>query len=793
MAQQALTELRFPLGGLNRRFGYQSQPPYTSPSCLNVRPDGNSVGRERGGSRPGLAKAFSQQLGGGSPVRLLNVVQALPLNSMHTIEEPFDDNPMDTAVWDYGAGVGGFTNAPATTSGEAAAPAPYNYYGAVLDAPTLFDPTAPYAASIVASSIVTSGGSTIQLVCAGMNNATPDWGQDSIVAFLSRTRPSTSPYYADLRLYKYTAGVRTTLANTSWSGSSSETSGTLTLRIASGIATVTLAGKTLSAAVGTLAGSRVGFGIQHASSAASDIEHFSFVYSDALSTKPNMLVTSANGELWYTNASSVLTQVTGASLNSLDLSSDRMLQAVDRLGYLYIADTGPYRAAGTDGVVSGSATTFDSATYTNWNTVADVGDILWIYEQGTGGAAGDVREYKITEIAVDGSTLTFSPAATNSTAVKFRVLRSVKRFDSSTLQLQSLNALVSDGQAPGGCPLIAVYRDRIVLGGSPIAPHVWYMSRVSDPLDWDYGASDLDPSRAVGGATSDVEKLAEPLTAIIAASTDYLLFGTRNSLWRLQGDPAAGGSIVNLSRMVGVISRGAWCWGPAGEIIFLSRAGLYYLPPGAAATPQPISLDILPDDLIDVDPDTNTISMAYDAFDDGIHLHITGTQTQAWWIDWQTKTFWPTGLSRDHEVHAIATYKEAGGGVSDVLLGGRDGYVRRHLDTADDDDGETLTSTVTYGPILLGGPGFEGLLCAMDAVLSSASDEVTWEVLVGDTHEDAINADVFDSGEWEAGLNATVRPRARGASFCLRITSTNAWEIERVLATIERAGLQKVM
>ena len=46
-----IVELRFPIGGLVRRYGYQSQAPYTTPDCENVVPRDVLENRERGGRR----------------------------------------------------------------------------------------------------------------------------------------------------------------------------------------------------------------------------------------------------------------------------------------------------------------------------------------------------------------------------------------------------------------------------------------------------------------------------------------------------------------------------------------------------------------------------------------------------------------------------------------------------------------------------------------------------------------------------------------------------------------------
>jgi hypothetical protein len=63
MAAKSQTfEVLFPTAGLVRRFGYQSQPPYTCVAANNVRPYDTFDGRERGGSRPALAFYSGQQL-----------------------------------------------------------------------------------------------------------------------------------------------------------------------------------------------------------------------------------------------------------------------------------------------------------------------------------------------------------------------------------------------------------------------------------------------------------------------------------------------------------------------------------------------------------------------------------------------------------------------------------------------------------------------------------------------------------------------------------------------------------
>lgn len=71
MDQRAyVKELHFPVGGVYRRFGYQNQPPYTTPDAQNVWPFDTLENRERGGRRAGLTKHIDDR-SSNNPVQLL--------------------------------------------------------------------------------------------------------------------------------------------------------------------------------------------------------------------------------------------------------------------------------------------------------------------------------------------------------------------------------------------------------------------------------------------------------------------------------------------------------------------------------------------------------------------------------------------------------------------------------------------------------------------------------------------------------------------------------------------------
>jgi hypothetical protein len=234
------------------------------------------------------------------------------------------------------------------------------------------------------------------------------------------------------------------------------------------------------------------------------------------------------------------------------------------------------------------------------------------------------------------------------------------------------------GIPPLNCNLCCTYRGRLVLAG-PGA--VWYMSRVLNPSDWDYGYDRNDPSRAIAGTSTTTGGIPEPITALIPHSDDYLIFGCEHSLWILTSDPAFGGNIQALSRDVGVLGADAWCNLPDGSLVIMSRDGLYQIPAGGQSYPQSISRDKLPAELLNVDWVNNYISMCYDIESRGIHLSITpigGTVGTHYWIDWTTRSFWPVTLPDAKQTTAMVKYSPNSAIPSTVILGGYDGYLRKY-------------------------------------------------------------------------------------------------------------------
>mgnify|MGYP001614259875 CR=1 FL=1 len=495
---------------------------------------------------------------------------------------------------------------------------------------------------------------------------------------------------------------------------------------------------------------------------------------------------SANGT-FYKESSGNWASIGG----NLKLYASGLVRSAERAQKVYIADYTTV-AEGTDGAITGT-TTFDSATYADWTAVSGLNQYDFILDNITA-----ATRHRITTVAA--GSLTLTDAGSNATGLTFRILRGPKIYDPATNALTLL--WPTAGSHPLGCPIIWRFRDRICWAGDPLSPNNVFFSAVGAPLDYDYSVAASTFTRAfsfvasVGGSGN----LGDPVTAGFNHSDGCCLIGCTSSLHIVKGDPARNGSVQELSSEIGILGPAAWCRTPAGYTFFMSKDGLYVMAPGCGSTPMAVSRPTIPNDLLAIDPTAYTVQMAYDIVDQGIHLFVTNVSASAgthYFIAVETESgggaraaFYPCTYPTSFEPTALFQRRDSSTGLSSVWLGGRDGYVRNHSDSQTTDDGTAITSVVMMGAMGFG--GFDGLAKEVVGTLAASSGSVTWSLHVGNTPEAAVAASAFASGTWAAGLNAVARPRGRGGYWCLKLTSTARWGLERIEATIERLGRLRV-
>ncbi len=345
----------------------------------------------------------------------------------------------------------------------------------------------------------------------------------------------------------------------------------------------------------------------------------------------------------------------------------------------------------------------------------------------------------------------------------------------------------ADGNKPR---LICTWRGRTVLSGLLKDPQNWFMSRVSDPHDFDYAPDNPSPTQAVAGNNAGLGLIGDVVTALIPYTDDVLVFGGDHTIFMMRGDPMAGGQIDLVSDSIGIAFGEAWCKDPYGNIYFFSnKCGLYSLIPGKV--PQRLSQAIEP--LVqDINTGTNIVRMIWNDRFQGLHVFVTESAAPAatthYFWEMRTNAWW-TDVFADADHNPVCCVALDGNSPTDrrLLIGSWDGYVRELDPTAADDDGTPIASTVLIGPIMTQEMD-EMLLKDIQAIMAEASGVVTYSILDADTAEAAITATAAVTGTFTAGRNPTFPIRRANHAIYIKLTSTVQWAMEAIRARFAGRG-----
>ncbi len=402
----------------------------------------------------------------------------------------------------------------------------------------------------------------------------------------------------------------------------------------------------------------------------------------------------------------------------------------------------------------------------------------------------DARTFLISLLS--GGNLTLSGTIANG-SVSYRIVKCPKFFnpDASTAEAITPTA----GFIPYDAGLVQVYRDRLVWTNG----RQWYMSRQGDIGDYDYSADLADAGRAVAGELSDTGQPADPVIALVPGGFDYLVFFSEDTTWVLRGDPAMGGRLFNVSRTVGCVDSAAWCYGPQGEIYFLSKHGLCVLPPDMSQPPMMLSEKKLPKEMQGADRQNYSTTLAFDQQHRTVGIFITprtGGSGSHWLFNTDTQSFWRLEFANpDHQPVEAISFSGTPARPRRIVMACRDGYVRQINGSSD--DGTAITSWVVMGPYKMSDvPSVEGLLNELAGTLSIESGTVTLTVFTGESAQEAVSkatsntAPVF-STTFSSGRSRTIRPRVRGLYFCVRLTATAQWSFEGFSADVVPMGRRR--
>jgi hypothetical protein len=343
-----------------------------------------------------------------------------------------------------------------------------------------------------------------------------------------------------------------------------------------------------------------------------------------------------------------------------------------------------------------------------------------------------------------------------------------------------------------GPRLIATWRGRTVLSGLLKDPHNWFMTKVSDPHNFNYlPPSPVPPDAAVAGNNSPLGLIGDVVTGLAPWTDDVMVVLGDHTIYRMTGDPMAGGQIDLVSDAIGGAWGEAWCKDPAGNLYFFSNRGAVFMMEYPNGAPRRISQPIEPL-LRETTTGTYLHRLFWNDHDQGLHVFITKTATVAatthYFLEARTGAWQP-------DTFANTSHNPLCGCVVDgndpedraVLLGGWDGYVRKIDPDATTDDGTSIASEVWIGPIL-SNEYDEMLLNELQAVMGETSGTVTWSVHAGDTAEAAFAASAATSGTWTAGRNYTQPVRRAEHALYIKITAKSPWAMELIRAKFGPRG-----
>jgi len=370
----------------------------------------------------------------------------------------------------------------------------------------------------------------------------------------------------------------------------------------------------------------------------------------------------------------------------------------------------------------------------------------------------------------------------------------------------------ASGTMPTKAYLGCLYRGRNVLAGNPNYPHQWYMSKIGNPWNWVYAST--DPLTAAAGNNADAGETGDIIRALIPYKDDYLIFGCASTIWVLTGDPAAGGEIDEVDLTVGMFGANSWCFDGGGNLYFFGTGGIYKIPLGFRSVENltEISLPNLISDE-DANPSTHRITMAYDRKRHGILICITklsdGSNSN-YWYDLKLGGFFPESYPDECGPYSLFYYAANDNDYADLLVGCKDGYIRKFDETAKDDDiggSDDAISSYAVWPIqhLTKDNDREGRLTSLVFELAgggaggsfSDTDGVSYEIHIGDDAETVIekikDGDTpFTSGTLSGtGRKDRIRTRVRGAYIGLKLLNSTASEtfaINKVFGEIKEAG-----
>lgn len=506
---------------------------------------------------------------------------------------------------------------------------------------------------------------------------------------------------------------------------------------------------------------------------------------------------TGNGEIWYGTAPSVMASLSDASGDVSGIDTSKPMQAFSGYEKVLIANNSIRR------ICDFANTKINLAA--SLAHVPPIGTVL----STSGGAT------MLVDFVPSGETFFYARALTAGIASGDNVVNAAYSIN----QLMSTpdaaphiydwaatasTASASFGTMPNYCAIGCLYRGRAVLAGDKQYPWTWYMSRQGNVFDWAYTANDAQSP--VAAANADAGKIGDNITCTASYKDDYLILGCVNSVWVLRGDPAAGGSLDEVTLTTGVYGPYSYCWDGKDNFYFLGTNGIWRIGPNFGP-PELLTKDRIPnfaENLLDgLNPDEHRVILHYDRQREGILVLCTKLSTgenDNYWFDLRTFGWFPEGYEDNGGAYSTLHYEADNPTHRGTYLGCTDGYIREFSDTTKSDDLGAIDSYVTIGPVQLAAQrDLRGRLTELSITTAVDTDAMNYSLYVGDTPESVIDdmtssppSTPLHSGSLSTdGRPQTLRPRTRGAYFgirCYNSVADQTFVLENIIGHVKPAG-----
>jgi hypothetical protein len=376
------------------------------------------------------------------------------------------------------------------------------------------------------------------------------------------------------------------------------------------------------------------------------------------------------------------------------------------------------------------------------------------------------------------------------------------------------------GVMPAQANKVFRYQGRVGLTVDPDYPHQWYLPRVNNPWDWNYVTTADDTQSPVAGEDAEAGQAGDIVVTAIPYSNDYLILACANSLQYIVGNPAEGGSMLDLDNNAGILGVRAFCWDNKGNLYILATTGLLRIPNGFGI-PENLTEISYPNFIKDLayNASTHRIVMGYDRTGHGIKIAKTTISSGAnsgWWYDLKTEGLSPESYADTGcGIFSMFHYEAVDPTYNKLLFGCNDGYIRfsdpsSKSDIKADDTNQAIDSYVTFGPLKLGGENREGKIDSIIGITTGGeasgtvtdSNDLYYRLWTGLSADEIVEKLAANASPQIAGTitapgrrrGSQKRQSVRGAFAGIRIgnsTVEETWGLERLILGASQKGRVK--